>query len=183
MINTLYELYSCLDNFFSGISEVCARCSYDDCMGYIWLLPDEATNLYEQGLSLLNVNEDISFINPFLEGEKIDVTRLKPKCPHCKDNRCTVRNLRPFICRLYPLNFVAEGGKIYLVLHLDCQYAKEKEDDQEFVNCAIALIKQINLELLHIILDSYLSYDRITEYPYGPNRYLKLFEFGQQQSH
>ena len=76
-----------------------------------------------------------------------------------------------------------EGGKIHLVLHLDCQYAKEKEGDQEFIDRAIVLVKQINPELLRRILDCYLSYDRVTEYPYGPNRYLKLFTFEQQQSH
>ena len=183
MISTLQELYERLDEFFPDISEVCARCSYDDCMGYIRLLPEEAANLYEKGLSLLEVNEEVSFINPFSEGEEIDVTRLKPKCPHCKDRMCAVRNLRPFICRLYPLSFAVEGGRIYLVLHLDCQYAKEKEGDQEFKSRATALVRQINPEMLRRILDCCLSYDSVTVYPYGLNRYLKLFEVERQKPH
>ena len=176
MIDTLQELYVCLDDFFKDISEVCTRCSYDDCMGYIWLLPDEVANFYEEGLSLLEVNDSIFFLNPFLEEEDVDITRLKPKCPYYKNKKCVIRNLRPFICRLYPLNFVLENGSIYLVLHSDCQYSKEKENDEKFKSCAIALVGQINPELWRKIIECYLSYDDVTDYSYGHNRYLKLFK-------
>jgi Fe-S-cluster containining protein len=181
MIITLQEFYQALDQLTDGISEVCTQCNYDDCMGYIWLLLEEVDQLYEKGISLLKINRDCFFINPFLEGEEVDVTKLKPRCPYCKSRKCAIREMRPFVCRFYPLNFACDRGKVYLVLHLDCQYAQEKASNTEFKARAVELIKQLDPKLLDRILKSYLSYDAITAFPYGPNRYLKLLQVALSQ--
>lgn len=173
MIKTLQNLYKALDNLLAGISKACRQCSYDDCKGYVWLLPKESSRIFQAGIPILEVNNSISFISPF-KGKKIDIERFKPNCPLCKRRRCTIRELRPLACRMYPLNFLKKGDIVYLVLHLDCRYAQDKKDDQKFKSKAEALIRSIDQKLMRQILDVYLSYDRITKFPFGPNRCLIL---------
>lgn len=176
MIRTLDEFYVALEGITDGIGEVCSRCDYDDCKGYIWLLPQEASRLYEEGLPILEINDKLSFLSPFQEDEEINVSRLKPPCPYCKERRCQIRDLRPLNCRLYPLNFVNQNGKVYLVLHLDCQYAREVENNPEFKRRALSLLEQVDSTLLSQVLDTYLSCETLLIFPYGRNRYMILAE-------
>ncbi|MBU4374968.1 hypothetical protein KKH38_00465 [Patescibacteria group bacterium] len=174
MINTLTELYSSFDELLDGISEICKKCSYYDCMGYLWLLPDEAKKLLDADIELLTVNNGINFINPFKAGEEIDIERFKPICPWFKNHLCRIRSLRPLVCRMYPLNFAAEHDNIYLVLHLDCEYAKINKGNKNFQQKATDLFRQINTQFFQQILNSYRLVNNIIKFPRGPNRYLKL---------
>ncbi len=180
MIKTLNELYKAMDKLFAGISDSCEKCDYDDCKGYIWLLPAESSKLFQAGVPILEVNEGISFISPF-EEKDIDVEKFKPDCLWCKERKCTIRKLRPLTCRMYPLNFLKKGDIIYLALHLDCLYSQSKKDDQEFKSKAIDLLKSIDQKLLNLILEVYLSYEGVTKFPFGPNRCMVLMPIGEQK--
>jgi len=182
MITTLAELYAALDELFCGISSVCQSCRDDDCAGYLWLLPEEAEILYESGVGLLEINESLTFISPFGEGEPIDVERVKPPCPWCQDRRCTIRSLRPLVCRMYPLNFVVENGTIYLVLQLDCEYARQRENDAGFHQQAVELFRRLDHQLFSRILDTFRRVDAISKFPVGPNRYLRLIDIKHLES-
>lgn len=176
MITTLVELYAALDELFDGISDVCQYCTDDDCLGYLWLLPEEAVNLYEAGVELLEVNGKITFINPFTNGDEVDVERVKPLCPWYQNRRCSIRFLRPFFCRMYPVNFAAEDDNIYLVLHLDCEYAKQHEHDVKFHQMAIGLFRRLNSQFFSQILNTYRLVETISKFPAGKNRYLRLID-------
>ncbi len=176
MITNLVELYVALDELLDGISDVCQHCIDDDCLGYLWLLPEEAENFYEAGIELLEVNERLTFINPFTNGEVIDIEKVKPPCPYCQNRRCSIRAFRPFFCRMYPLNFATESDNIYLVLHLDCEYARQKEYDMEFHQRAINLFRRLDLQLFFQILGTYRLVEGISKFPAGNNRYLILKE-------
>lgn len=176
MIMTLAELYVALDKLFGGISDVCEYCTDDDCLGYLWLLPEETAVLYEAGVEILEVNEILTFVNPFKEGELIDVERVKPPCLWCQNRRCSIRSLRPLVCRMYPLNFAAEDGNIYLVLQLDCEYARQRGNNVEFHQQAVELFRRLDHQLFSQILDTFRLVDAISKFPVGPNRYLKLID-------
>jgi len=176
MITTLVELYIALDELFDGISDVCQHCADDDCLGYIWLLPEEMEKLYEASIELLEINKKIAFINPFINGDQIDIERVKPLCPWCQNRRCSIRSLRPFFCRIYPVNFATEAGSIYLVLHLDCEYARQREHDLEFHQMVIDLFRQLDPRFFSQILDTYCLVESISKFPAGNNRYLRLID-------
>lgn len=180
MIKTLQQLYKALDDLLVGVSKACKQCSYDDCKGYIWLLPEESLRLFEADIPILEINKSISFISPFKD-EEIDVERFKPDCPWCKKRKCTIRELRPLSCRMYPLCFLQKDGIVYLVLHLDCRYAQERKDDQEFKSKAQDLLQSIDPELMKLILDIYLSYESVTRFPFGPNRCQILAPIAKQK--
>ena len=173
-IKTLAELYAALDELLVGISETCSGCRDEDCKGYMWLLPQEVDPLLETSVSLLEINRRINFINPFLEDQLINVEQIKPVCPHCHSRLCTIRQLRPLVCRLYPLNFANENGNLCFVLHLDCQFALQHQDDDLFKQRAIDLIGAIDASLFDVIVETFLLVDGITKFPDGPNRYLKI---------
>ena len=176
MITTLVELYAALDELLDGISDVCQNCADDDCLGYLWLLPEEVENLYEAGVELMEVNEKMAFINPFANGDQIDVEKVKPPCPWCHSRRCSIRSLRPFFCRMYPVNFAAEDDHVYLVLHLDCEYARQREHDAEFHQMAIDLFRRLDPQLFSQILNTYRLVEAISKFPAGNNRYLRLID-------
>lgn len=52
-IETLEQLYQELDKLYSDIGRYCNKCQDSDCVGYVWLLPQEAKDLYEQGIEIL----------------------------------------------------------------------------------------------------------------------------------
>lgn len=176
MITTLVELYAALDKLLDGISDVCQYCTDDDCLGYLWLLSEEAENLYEAGVELLEVNEKIAFINPFVNENQINIEKVKPPCPWRQNRRCAIRYLRPFFCRMYPMNFATEDDNVYLVLHLDCEYARQREHNVEFHQKAISLFRRLDLRLFSQILNTYHLVEAISKFPAGNNRYLKLID-------
>lgn len=175
MINSLEEFYEALDILLSGISQTCQRCQEDDCKGYLWLLPQEVNELYEREIEILEINKNICFINPFIgkEGE-INTEKFKPECPLRKEKRCTIHNIRPLVCRMYPLSFFTERSTIYIVLHLDCLYSKERAKDAVFTDQAIKLFKSLDPQLLIAIKEVYRRVDGISKFPNGQNNYVRL---------
>ncbi|MCX6724449.1 MAG: hypothetical protein NT155_04795 [Candidatus Staskawiczbacteria bacterium] len=169
MIKTLQEFYLALDKLLLDISDACEHCAYDDCKGYIWLLPAESSMLFRVGVPILEINKGVLLISPFKKGET-DIEKLKPDCPCCKNRRCTIRRIRPLACRMYPLSFLRKDDKVHLVLHLDCQYAKDMEGNQAFRSKVKVLLKSIDPKLMMLILKVYLSYEELTKFPFGPNR-------------
>lgn len=179
MIKTLRELYKELDQLFLGISKFCWQCKDYDCQGYVWLLPQEAERLYKLGIEVLEVNNSVSFIHCFSDkGGKINVELYKPQCPYYKGRKCTIYKSRPLACRMYPLNFASEDGIIYLVLHLDCLFSRQK-GNISFQKQAISLFKKVDLELLKKMVENYkLVYD-LSKFPRQKNRYLPLIKTDQ----
>lgn len=174
-ITTLREMYREIDDLLLDVSACCSRCKDLDCMGYIWLMPEEADDLCELGVEVLEVNGRIRFLNPFAgQDTKIDVEQVKPPCPLRKNRKCSIHQCRPLMCRIYPLAFAAEAGKIYLVLHLDCAYARERERDALFKSRAIDLFSRISPSLLGQFLHNFRLVEGITKFPEGPNRYVRL---------
>lgn len=102
LINNLEEFYEALDVLLFGISQTCQKCQEEDCKGYLWLLPQEADELYEKEIEILEINKNICFINPFIGKEReIDTEMVKPECPLRKEKRCAIHDCRPLVCRMY----------------------------------------------------------------------------------
>jgi Fe-S-cluster containining protein len=55
-------------------------------------------------------------------------------CPFLEysTNKCMVYGFRPLECQLYPFLLTLRSKKIYLTVDLNCPYAKEKLNSQEF---------------------------------------------------
>ena len=55
-------------------------------------------------------------------------------CPflNIADNKCKIYAIRPFECQLYPFLLTLRGKKVILTVDLNCPYAKEKANSQEF---------------------------------------------------
>lgn len=174
MISSIPQLYKAFDVLLEGISVVCTGCTDDDCKGFVWVLPEEEGPLLDAGASILTVNNQLAFLNPFDTQQAINVEQPKPDCLHCLSRQCTIRDVRPLVCRMYPLNFAIENGKVYLVLHLDCQFARQVEHDYEFRTRAIDLFRDIHRDLLSQMVEIYRKVHAISKFPDGPNRYLIL---------
>lgn len=170
MINTINELYSAFDNLFKGIEEDCKKCEYSRCLGYVWLLSQEAERLIENGSGVLQINEDIFFVNSFSVTEKkIDIEQFKPKCPFLKMGRCAIYIQRPLSCRMYPLSFSICGDKLQLVLNLDCLYSRNKMNCRSFKEESLAILQGTERALLREITETYRRVHAVSKFPQGEN--------------
>lgn len=179
MIKTLKGLYRVLDILFRGIDRVCQECQgrgyYDDCRGYIWLLPEEARRLYNAGVEIVEINNRVRFLNSFSNDRgEIDVEQFKPPCPWCKSKGCSIYKMRPLVCRLYPLGFSLEDDIMCLVLYVDCLFSERRMSDPHFQEQARALLKRIDPKLLRRILRTYEKVLSISRFPQGPNKVVKI---------
>lgn len=50
---------------------------------------------------------------------------MKYPCMFCKDNKCSVWDARPQVCRVYPLTCYKVDNETYTLVNLACDYGKE----------------------------------------------------------
>ena len=133
-------------------------------MGY---LPER---LIENGLEVLQINENLFFVNsfPVVEGE-INIEQFKPKCSFLTDGRCGIYNQRPLSCRMYPLSFWIESGILQLVLHLDCLHSRHRMNCPKFRKSSLAILQSTEKTLLRDIAETYRQVFAISKFPQGRN--------------
>ena len=54
-------------------------------------------------------------------------------------NTCTVYDVRPFECQLYPFVLTRDNGKVVVSVHHHCPYVQEKRNTEEFQKYAKSL--------------------------------------------
>lgn len=183
-IETLAEFYAALGDLFKTIEHDCRECQHPDCMGYIWLLREEAERLYELGVPLVQVNDGPTFIHSFpvkVSGEP-DLSVRYPSCSQlCTDSRrCSIHNERPLVCHLYPLGpETTADGTVVWALHRDCLHIERMEERgmlPQFEDRARSILNSLSPRLLGEIAETYRAVDAISAFPDGENRYFTLQE-------
>lgn len=183
-IETLAQFYVALDDLYQGIEHNCNECQHPDCMGYTWLLREEANWLYERGIPLVQVNNGPTFIHSFpvkVSGE-LDLSVRYPSCSQlCTDSRrCNIHNERPLVCHLYPLGLeTTTDGTVVWALHRDCLHVEWMEARgvlPQFERQARKIINSLSPRLLREIVETYRGVDAISAFPDGDNRYSVLQE-------
>lgn len=178
-IKTLEHLYRELDLLYQGIQKYCYNCKDIDCVGYVWLLPEEARKLHGEGIEILEVNNDIYFLNPFIGKQEINIEQFQPVCAWYRERKCVIYNNRPLICRMYPLCFTSEDGIIYLALDLNCHYSRQKLNDTFFLEQVIRTLKRIHKSFLREVVETFCSVDYISKFPKGNTKYLRLISLNK----
>lgn len=179
-IKSVNELYNAFDKLNQECSMSCESCSDPDCMGYIWLLKEEADILLEKEIEVVEINNKISFINSFRnEKGDIDLTICKPKCVHrCKETgHCLIRDIRPLTCHMYPFGPETIDGTDVWVLHTDCKFVKQMEQMgqiSEYCMKANHILQRMSKELSEQIKQVYHYVDYLSEFPEGPNSFLVI---------
>ncbi len=178
MIEKLNDLYISLDCLFQGINNTCQECQYDKCSGYVWLLEEESEMLYEKGIEIVQINNDLFFFNSFdTKDGGLDIEQFKPRCPFWKKEACSIYEIRPLSCRMYPLNFALEDGMLKLVLHMDCLFSERKFQETSLIKDSLSIFNQIDRNLLKSILSTYLKVIKISKFPKGDNNYTVIDVF------
>ena len=183
-IQTIQELYGELDAFYPDIRQFCADCHDPDCMGYTWVLPEEADRLIESNIPIVQINDGANFIHSFMIAEdgSINVEARYPVCRYAQDpcRKCGIYKQRPMVCRLWPIGLETHEGKVVLALHLDClfvRYLQEHDLIPRFKRSVLNLMTRLSPELKEEIVSTYFAVDAITKFPDGENRYIILQEF------
>lgn len=183
-IETLAQLYAALDTLYQDIELDCEECQDPDCMGYIWLLKEEASRLYELGVPLVQVNNGPTFIHSFpvtAHGQP-NLSVRYPSCSQlCSDSRrCNIHSNRPLACHLYPLGpETTIGGLAVWALHRDCRYVRRLEEQgllPWFEHQARSILNSLSPRLLGEIAETYRAVDAISVFPDGENKYHVLQE-------
>ena len=181
-IETLAQLYDMLDNLYQSIKYDCKDCRDPDCMGYIWLLKEEAEKLYGCGIPLVEVNNGPTFIHsfPMTAQGKPDLSVRYPPCIQLYSNSrgCSIYQDRPLVCRLYPIGLETKtNGTIVWALHRECLHIRRMEERgllPNFKNQARNIINNFSPQLLEEIMETYRAVDEISSFPDGENNYSSL---------
>jgi len=184
-IETLAQLYTILDDLYRDIERDCRECQDPDCMGYVWLLKEEAERLYEQGIPLVQINNGPTFIHSFpatAQGQP-DLSVRYPPCSQLYINnsrRCSTYEDRPFVCRLYPVGLeTKKGGTIVWAVHRDCFHIRRMEECgilPDFEHCVRNIINNLSSRLLEEIVKTYCAVDAISSFFDGENNFNSLQE-------
>ena len=180
-IETLRQLYDELDGLYPEMRQFCGQCEDPDCMGYTWLLPEEAQNLVDNDIPIVEINDGVYFIHSFLPKEDgtMDVEAPYPVCRLVQNpnRRCSIYDQRPMVCRLWPVGFETQNGEVVIALHLDCLFVKYLQTHDEVARLSarcLDLMARLSPELKETIISTYRSVDAIAKFPDGENRYLSL---------
>ncbi|MGC9611046.1 MAG: SPASM domain-containing protein, partial [Minisyncoccia bacterium] len=181
-IETLPQFYEALDGLYRDIEQDCKECQDPDCMGYVWLLKQEADGLYECGVPLVQINNGPTFIHSFpanAQGQLNLSVRYPPCSQLCADNRrCKIHQDRPLTCRLYPLGFETKAdGTIVLALHRDCLYARRLEERgllPDFEFHARNILNNLSPKLMEEIVETYRAVYAVSSFCYGENNYKEV---------
>lgn len=188
-IETLTQLNTAFDDLYQGIESDCKECQYPDCMGYTWLLKEDADRLYELGVSLVQINDGPTFIHSFptkTDGQP-DVSVRRPSCSQLCDGvrRCSIHKDRPFVCHLYPIGFETRSdGVVVWALHQDCLYARRLEERSllsDFKQQVRSIINNVSPQLLREIAETVYAVEAIYYFPEGGNSYIEIEELRHEQ--
>jgi len=114
--------------------EVCLKCQ--GCCRFreqdsVWspcLLDEDIQNLLDRKIPPATLSLDKKIVPvPNPQGEGYLCAFLEAPA-----NKCLVYDIRPFECRLYPFLLSLRNRKIYLTVDLNCPFAKDKINSQEF---------------------------------------------------
>ncbi len=172
MEESLRKIYIDFDVLYQGILSVCADCGDHDCEGYVWLLPEEASALYDLNISIVEINNNTSFINSFEEvNGRLLIERPKPPCKLRHRGLCSIYTSRPLVCRMYPIGFATIQNEVSVVLHKDCQFARglKGREKELFLLKVLRTFEYTSPKLLMNIMDTYGKVDAISAFPDGSN--------------
>lgn len=119
-----------LDTLWNGISTSCATCVDPDCMGYLWLLGDDAGEIMRAGYGIVRINppDGPRFIDSYVRDSEgaLTVQARSPACPYLDSaRRCAIHDHRPLVCRLYPLSLeTLPDGTVAWLLHTNCNHIR-----------------------------------------------------------
>lgn len=180
MDSHLRKLYSELSFLYRDIRSVCAECKDHDCEGYVWLLKDEASSLYDLNVSIVEINDGTFFIHSFEEvNGSLSIDKPKPPCELRRNGFCSIYDLRPLVCRMYPVGLVTVDSEVLLALHKDCKFSRDINSEAKvvFIAQAVEILKRASPDLLKEVLTSYREVDAISAFPEGPNTYEVIMPF------
>jgi Fe-S-cluster containining protein len=137
-IDSIERLKAATAVALQGIGESCRACSFPDCQGYPWIMPEEEEGLLDAGLRLVQLNgeEGPTYLDTFRRDDAtgaIVIGALSPPCPYRgADGRCTVHAARPLVCHLYPLTLEVVDGVVVWAVHTDCEFVQRKIAAERF---------------------------------------------------
>lgn len=159
MINSLENLYDKLDELSKHVQKFCFDCEIVCCRGYIMLLREEAEQVLKNGGSVLEYKNPKGVKGYMLDTYPRDVTgnfRCDVHAPECPNRSlisgCSLYNVRPLICRMYPLDLqeIKDKPNIYWVVHKRCEFMQKlpKEDLENWLSKAKSIVINIGSKLL-----------------------------------
>lgn len=173
MNSHLRKLYSELSFLYRDIGSVCIGCQDHDCEGYVWLLKEEASALYELNVPIVEINESTFFIHSFKEANgSLLIDKPKPPCSLRQKGFCSIYKSRPLVCRMYPIGFVVMNDEIAIALHKDCQFSRNlntRNAKKTFYSQILQILRQAPNNLLQEIGNTYAMVNKISSFPNGPN--------------
>ncbi|KUK77765.1 MAG: hypothetical protein XD93_0110 [candidate division WS6 bacterium 34_10] len=176
-MNQLKKASTTLRKIFKGIDIYCKSCDLC-CFTYGWILPSETYKYnYE---NLVEINQKVKCFDSFRKNNNGDrILEEIPRCKFYKNNRCSIQDIKPFDCLLYPIKilYMPNNKKFKIVLSLDCPFIKYLSNAKmlQLENKIIDFFTDLDTDVLAEYLFLVKEWDRITkpkDFPYKVLLYL-----------
>ncbi|AKB21353.1 YkgJ family cysteine cluster protein [Methanosarcina sp. WH1] len=111
------------------------------------------------------------------DGTLVHVLKLGELCPFLNKETevCECRDFKPIICKIYPVVFMVEAGKVHFTIDNWCQLSKNKVC-RNYFKSAIPLLSSLPIQIEwfnHVVSydNLYFDYDQLRKCRKGKNQY------------
>ena len=176
-------MYENFHNIFSGSNrntfDICRKCGGACEYNKIGtLLPGEEEYMAKKmGISVSEFKLRYLDILKMDDGTLVHVLKLGELCPFLnkETEACECSDFKPIICKIYPVVFSVESGKVNFVIDNWCQLSRKKVC-RNYFESAIPLLSSlpIPVEWFNSVIsydDLYFDYDQLKKYRKGKNQY------------
>jgi uncharacterized protein len=177
------NMYENFHKIFSGSNQntfnICRKCGGACEHNKIGtLLPGEKEYMAKKmGISVSEFKLRYLDILKMDDGTLVHVLKLGELCPFLNKETevCGCRDFKPVICKIYPVVFAVENGKVNFTIDNWCQLSKKKAC-RNYFNSAIPLLSRLPIPIEwfnHVVSydDLYFDYDQLRKCRKGKNQY------------
>lgn len=172
VVQSPYALFRNTDNNL-GTFDLChncvkrsATCCSNPCVDSPMVLPNEAKEIAKlQNIDISDFAKTVDFAKMYGDKTLKDLYQMKRQdnsnsCYFYRDSKCTIYDIRPIDCRIFPYDIKLESdGNYYLVYYLtnDCEVRNMNVDNLKMVSYNTRLFLRLLLPYLREWTDPYCS--------------------------
>lgn len=177
------HMYENFHQIFSGSNpntfEICRKCGGACEHNKIGtLLPGEKEYMAKKmGISISEFKQRYLDILKMDDGTLVDVLKLGELCPFLnkETEACDCSDFKPIICKIYPVVFTVDTGKVNFIIDNWCQLSRKKVC-RKYFESAIPLLSQfpVPVEWFNNVVnydDLYFDYEQLRECRKGKDQY------------
>jgi Fe-S-cluster containining protein len=156
----------------------CNNCEKN--IGLVYLIGEESSRLEKLGKKTVETSKGVKY----LERRQNHGQAMWCNFFDVKKNLCTIYELRPLCCRLYPIDLMKFEGALYWVAHTKCPITRRFQRDRK-LDLFAAITIRLESELTPLQLRKWIDSDSVSQtieaFERDYSNVIKLRQYGEKQ--